>query len=218
MLNLAEELFLLSIHDEKGGVMSSVTAQLKYGLAGCFLCDLALMGRLGLHEKKLVVLDNTPTGDQFLDQALATIDASGSLKKARYWIITAPSDGSRLEKRLAECLVEKGIFRRDDKRYQLVIPGLAFPERKASAKYWIKHNLREIALTDLEPSPRAAILLSLVMASGLLSLVFTKDERSAVVKRVASIQKAELLENPAEQALREILDAVGTISTAAAMK
>jgi|GEM_PF-4255314 len=60
MLNLAEELLLLALQDEKGTVLASAAGSLSYGLAGALLMELALRSRLhkrkGIQRTKIVSL------------------------------------------------------------------------------------------------------------------------------------------------------------------
>ena len=137
--NLLEELLLLSIHDDKGTVVSQVAETLRYGLAGAMLADLALAGRISLADgKRVVVVDPAPTGDDLLDEALQVIQTADRSKKISYWINTLSNSPRKLIKRLAEKLVAQGILRDEEKRYLWVIPYAAYPQADASAKYWIK--------------------------------------------------------------------------------
>ena len=79
----------------------------------------------------------------------------------------------------------------DERRYHWVIPNNVYPQSEASAKYWIKQNLRAAVLTTARPERRALVLLSLLKGCRLLGLVFTRDERKAAGKRVDELVKGE---------------------------
>jgi Golgi phosphoprotein 3 len=205
MLNLPEELFLLSISDDKGTVHSSAKDILGYGLAGALLADLALEGKLVLDEKKrLVVLDATPTGDSILDEALERIQDSPKKKNAQYWVDALSGKIKKFQKRMAEKLVEKGIVAVEERRLLWIIPYEAYPQQDASAKYWIKQSLRTLVLAGEKPEAHTLALLSLVKACRLLDFIFTRDERKAARKYIDQLLKSEVFGPAVTQVIEDI--------------
>lgn len=109
MLNLAEELFLLSINDEKGVVHASAMPNLRYGLSGAMLADLTIQEKLGLDDKKHVsVLDSGLSGDEILDEALVCIARSDRPRRATFWI----SELSQLR----ACKMLDLVFTKDERK------------------------------------------------------------------------------------------------------
>ncbi|MBN1887013.1 MAG: GPP34 family phosphoprotein [Thermoflexales bacterium] len=76
MLTLAEELFLLSLHDKKGAARFSHLSALPYALAGAALAELFSMDKLGLESNKLVIRDDSPCEEPLLNETLARLQAS----------------------------------------------------------------------------------------------------------------------------------------------
>jgi golgi phosphoprotein 3 len=74
-----------------------------------------------------------------------------------------------------------------------VIPYSVYPQQNASAKYWIKHQLRAVVMANEKAETRTLILLSLLKACRLLNLVFTKDERKAAANQIDELVKGEVL-------------------------
>ena len=185
MLILAEELFIQALDPESGNIPGSIAAQLQYGLSGALLADLALMGKIGLDDKKkLELIDYTSCGDELLDRTLLKIVKSDRLRKMTHWVKLFSSNSKKTYKELGERLVEKGILQKESRKYLWVIPSEAFPEKDASAKYLIKNNLRAVVLTGKKPDPYVLALLSLVRACNMLESVFTKDELKMARKLV----------------------------------
>jgi Golgi phosphoprotein 3 len=185
MLILAEELFILALDPEKGNIPSSIAAQLQYGVSGALLADLALMGKIGLdNKKKLELIDFSLCGDELLDRTLMKIVNSERLRKMTHWVKFFSSNSENTYKELGERLVEKGILQKESRKYLWVIPSEAFPEKDASAKYLIKNNLRAVVLTGKKPDAYVLALLSLVRACNMLDSVFTKDELKMARKLV----------------------------------
>ncbi len=81
MLNLMEELLLLALDDEKGKIIFSSSSALPYGLRGALLLELTLANKIDIVNKKLVVIDNTPTNNPLLNSALDIISDHHKEKK-----------------------------------------------------------------------------------------------------------------------------------------
>ncbi len=64
MLNIAEKLLLLALHDEKGTLLSSASASLLYGLSGVVLMELTLNKRLHIDKKLLGTLTQEAGGQR----------------------------------------------------------------------------------------------------------------------------------------------------------
>ncbi len=205
MLTLYEELFLLALNEEKGTIVPSVAARLAYGLSGALVAELALRGKIEVGEKRrLELLDATPTGDEFLDEALAQIQASDQVRKVTFWLRFFGDRPKRFRQRLGDRLVDRGILAEDENHWAAIVPFVDFPEQNASAKYWVKSCLRQVALTFGDPDLHDLALLSLVQSCGLLILVFTRDERKAVRRRIYELMINKALNSPAAQAVEEI--------------
>ena len=59
-LSLAEELFLLALHEEKGKVHDSLAMSVHYGLGGALLADLALHNMIAIDPKGKVIVPTVP--------------------------------------------------------------------------------------------------------------------------------------------------------------
>jgi len=213
MLSLYDELFLLSIDDAKGTITAHAHGILDYGLAGAVLAALALEGRLMVIEEHLAVADATPSGNAILDGVLDTIASSDRPRKATHWINVLA--GKKLPKKVADELVTQGVLRSEEKRILGVIPYQAYPQQDASAKFWVKEQLRAMILGGEKPDPYRLALLSLLKACHLLSLVFTQDERRAAATKINDLVKGELFGDSVAKVLQEIEMAAATAAIAA---
>lgn len=203
MLNLAEELFLLALNDDKGTVQNSASWVLPYGLAGAMLADLALHGKVAAAgQKRVAILDPAPTDDAVLDAALSEIAGAKRPRKAHSWI--EELSRKRSWRRVPESLMAKGVLQEEEKRWLWVVPYAAYPQQDASAKYWIKQDLRAIVLAGREPDPRRLALLSLVYACRMLPLLLTKDERQPAGQRVAELVANDAIGQLVAQVIAEV--------------
>jgi hypothetical protein len=200
VLTLCEGLFLLAINDEKSAITPSARELLRYGLAGRNLAELALQGRITIEDSRVVSTDQIPTGDIELDETMSAIAAEDKPRKMSHWINTLGS--IHLMKKYAGRLAEKGVIRLEEKRFLWVIPTEIYPEQDASAKYWVKHELRAMVLAGGKPEPQRVVLLNLMNACRLLNLVFTKDERKAAEKRSKNWSMGKPLEKQLKRPLK----------------
>lgn len=209
MLTLFEELFLLAYHEDKGKLIKWATENLPVGLAGAALAELALSDRLRVEENhRLELLDAAPTQDEILDAALEKINSSERRRKVSYWVNQLNDKPKKLYEQLEQRLVDKGIFQADE------LSLISLPSQNkadgysASARYWLKRRLRDLALTDQKAELRDLTLLNLVQACDFVDLVFTKDERKIARRRIYELLVGTALSNGQAQAIEEIGRAV----------
>jgi len=212
MLTLFEEIFLLCIHEDKGTVMASKEDNLRFGLGGALLAELALNKKIGLKDnQRLVLLDANPAEDDILAEALETIGAVEKERKIGYWIDVFSQKPEKLRKRLANRLVQAGVVSHEDDRFQWIIPASSSPDQAASAKYLMKNRIRNLVLASVQAEPREIALLSLVKASYLLELIFVKDERKLADRRIHELVVGEALKDPSIQTVEAIAAAIESL-------
>jgi hypothetical protein len=103
---------------------------------------------VGLDDKRKAVVVNNGmfNEDDLINEGLERIQASGRHHRAAYWVNTFSDYIKKLEKRLANRLVEQGVLRKEEKRFLGVVPYEAYPAQDASARFWIKQRLRSVVL------------------------------------------------------------------------
>lgn len=200
MLTLYEELLLIFIDDATGAI-TPIDAVL-CGLAGAILSDLALRGKIYSEDKRMVVVDPTPTTDEILDGALEIMTAYKKLHKVKYWIDALRE--KKLVKRIAKRLVAGNILRQEKKHYLWVVPYDCYPQQDASAKYWVKQHLRAVVLGGEKPNLHDLALLSLLKASRFSYMLFTKGERKAADKKIAELVTGNIFGEAVAQTLEDI--------------
>jgi hypothetical protein len=214
MLTLAEELYLIALDDEKGRVPANLTGSIRFGLAGAFLAELMLTGKITINDKQRVVVNDwSPVNDELLDETISIMGSSLHPRKLEHWINLISSQINKPEKRLALSLVEHGILRKEEKTFLWVIPYEAYPEKDASAKYWRKQSLREVVLAGGKPDDQTLVLLSLVRSLRMLNLVFTHDELKAARQKIDQMTEDEEI----GKAVRYAIETVETAAAVAAM-
>jgi len=217
MLTLPQELYLLALHEEKGRVPASLSISLHYGLGGAILAELILQGRVGLDDKRKAVVVNNAlfNEDDLLNEGLERIQTSGRRHRAKYWVSAFSDYISKLEKRLANRLVDLGVLRKEQKRFLGVVPYEAYPAQDASARFWIKQHLRSVVLGGEVPDGHTAALLSLVRACDLLGRIFTRDELKTARRQSEALRRGEAIGEAEQQAIETIEAATSAAITTA---
>ncbi|PZF84626.1 GOLPH3/VPS74 family protein [Jiangella anatolica] len=207
---IAEDLVLLAYDDETGKPLLDST-RLDYGLAGALLLELSLLDKVtvagpGEQVKKdrLVLRDPTPTGDDVLDRALADLaddegrkpkNVLGSLRKG-------------LRDRLLRRLAERGVLRRQSGTVLRVFPTTRWPAADASHEAALRQRLHDVLVTGLEPDPRTAALVSLLLAVDGLRKAVPSDDRRAVKRRAKEISESDWAADAVKKAVQEVQAAV----------
>lgn len=210
MLNLAEELLLLALEDEKGVVHSAASSSLDYGLAGAVLMELVLADRLRVEGERVLLDDGSLAGDEVLDGALEDLGASKP-RTAEHWV--GRWGRQNLKDRLLERLVRKGVLRREEHRVLWIFPQNRYPERDAASERALRERVRAVVLGGHKPEARLAALTSLIKACDLADEVFAPSERDRAHKRLEEMAEKDLVGN----AVSDTVDQVQAATQAAVM-
>lgn len=137
-LTLMEEILLLGLKDREG-YTSFWNDCISSGLRGCILIELALRGRVELEkpgmrkkplsQRKILLKNDTPTGDVLLDEALKHIKDTEPSEPTESWIEYLSGETwnplklkyqlKNVRERLAKSLVEKGVCSTEKKNFFL---------------------------------------------------------------------------------------------------
>ncbi|WP_199701858.1 GOLPH3/VPS74 family protein [Jiangella rhizosphaerae] len=207
---IAEDLLLLAYDDESGkpGIDST---RLEYGLAGALLLELSLLGKVAVagegeavKRDRLVVRDTSPVGDDVLDRALAEL-ADDEGKKPKN-VLGSLRKGVRdlLLRRLAE----RGLLREESGTLLGIFPITRWPAADASHEAAVRQRLQDVLVTGLEPDPRTAALVSLLLAVDGLRKAVPSDDRRAVKRRAKEISEGAWAADAVKKAVQEVQAAV----------
>jgi hypothetical protein len=181
---------LLALDGEKGTVTWRAYQRIDDALAGAAILELALLGRLAVHGKKLTVTDPASTGDELLDEALGRIAAARRPRSVTHWVgaLRIP-----FRDRLGERLVGRGVVAQRRTRLLGVFTRTRYPLRDLAVVEQLRQRVRAAALGTSPVQTRMAYLLSLITAAQLVDRLFTRDERRLAKQRIREIMKANPL-------------------------
>ena len=209
---IAEDLVLLLVDDATGKPVTDGT-KLDHAVAGAVLLELALQGRVdvaGADEEvrkgRLVVRDQSPTGNAILDDALALIaDKRGKKPDS---VIGPLSKG--LRNRLLGGLADRGILRREDGRILGIFPTTKWPAADSHHENSLRSRLHDILVIGMTPDDRAGALVSLLSAIDVVPKIVESSDKRAVKRRAKEIAQGAW----AADAVRRAIEAVNAATVA----
>jgi hypothetical protein len=210
---LPEKLFMLAIDDERGTLSATDRATLCCSLAGALLAELALANRLRLKDGRLVLTDPTPLGDPLYDQVLGLLASVKKPHKLNRWLEAVGGKG--IIRTMATRLAERRVIRMEKKHYRWVVPYETHPRVNASAKYWIKQQLRSVVLAGGPATASDLALLSLIKTCQLSRLLFTRDERKFAIRKVEQLVQGDIFGETVAATLSGIVAATAAAVVAA---
>ncbi|MFM6131195.1 MAG: GOLPH3/VPS74 family protein [Sphaerospermopsis kisseleviana] len=207
-LTFTEEIVLLALDDKTGAPLPLPVTALSYGLAGAVLADLAVAGKVDTDDKKLTVLDASPTGDLLLDPWLALIAAEKVPHAVAHWLSVLADRQQEIEQPALDRLISRGILQRQDKKILWVIGLRRYPTVDGHERTEVRTRLGQLILGDDIPDPRDAILISLLSGCRLTDKIFTGPEFSTREKRLETLAKMDLVGREVAAATTEAIDAL----------
>ena len=195
MLRFAEEVILLLLRDDDGKFVHVPSWLLDRTLAGAVLMDLAMEYRIDTDPERLVLLDDTPTGDSLLDPTLARIaaDREGADQDARYWVEQEASHSEDTREEALRRLVDLGILEREDDRFLWVFKSRRYPVIDGKAEREVKLRIMGVLFSDEIPDPRDVVIICLADACGLFRELLPKRELEQASVRIDQVRKLDLI-------------------------
>ena len=213
MLGFVEEIVLLQL-DERGKLIELPLSAADVVLAGAALMELALRNKVDTDPNRFYVVDQEPTGDEILDDALAALTEAGSVRASpaieRINFTTSAAieritlNANRYRDIALRRLVGKGVFREEEGRFLWVFHTRRYPVIDDTEQREVRERLRQLILTDEIPDPRDVVLLCLIDACGLLGLVLSLDEIAFRRQRIEQLSRLDLIGQAMTKAVSEI--------------
>lgn len=208
MLTFAEEILLLALDDQQGVIKPLPVSAMEYALSGAVLMDLALANRIDTDLKQLRVVDNAPTGDLILDEALKILQAQPAPQTTTHWLSYLAGQAKDLQDRVLRRLVEKGILKLENRKILWVFQVRRYPLLDNREVKEVKTRLRELIMSNEIPDAREAVLVSLVNACRLFDEIFSEAELDKYRSRIAALAKLDLIGQEVARSIHEIAQAM----------
>jgi hypothetical protein len=185
MDELGDDLLLLAARSD--GTLA-VPAKLRFGLAGSELVRLAAARRVDIARGRVVILDAAPTGDQLLDEALASMTGRWREPTAKAWV--ARNRPGLVDRYLARA--EAAGFIRADRRTVLgFIPMTRWLVLDTGRAEQARARLAAVAESTGPVDTEQAALAGLASAIDVTRVVFPGLAGVAVRKRLRQAARRE---------------------------
>ena len=193
MLTFPEEIVLLSLDDKSGKFVDLPPLAMDQALAGAALLELAFQNRIDTDLTHLTLVNAKPTGEGMLDPLLEKIVEAKDKKDAKYWVGVFSAEGEKLREKTLDRLVQRGIIKREEKRFLWVIPGRRYPMVNNQEEQEVRKRIQSVIAEGEVPGPRDVVLISLSSACQLLRSVFSDADLLKYSARIAEVSKMDLI-------------------------
>lgn len=190
-LTIPEEVLLLWVSDS-GGVLPG-GKKTEVVLAAAVLMDLALRNRLDSDLDQLIMVNESPTGDVVLDEALQMIFARAEKQDPAYWISQLALRSGEFAEYLVASLTMKKILKVENQKILWVFAKRKYPVLKDKEIKEVKGRIRELVFGDSIPDIRDIVIISLLHYGELHNLVFSDEELLKSGQRIEQIARMDLI-------------------------
>ena len=204
LLRFPEEILLLLLDDESGKLARFRDWSLRYAMAGGVLMELALEHRVDSDLNKLVLVDDTPTGNAMLDRVLVEIAASKEETQVRHWIDQISGYGDEIREIALDQLVQKGILKRQEELLLWVFKSRTYPQVDDKPEREVKLRIMEVLFSDIVPDPRDVVIICLADACGIFSVILSERELEYCHKRIAEVRRLDIISQEVSKAIWDI--------------
>ncbi|MDP8016342.1 GPP34 family phosphoprotein [Rhodococcus hoagii] len=213
---IAEDLLLLLLDDESGDPLVDGT-RLPRVLAGAVLLELALDGYVtpadqgeDVERGRFAVRRAEAPADPILARALGVVaDARRPMKPEA----AIEKLDSEVRAAVFERVIDRGWVRESRRKVLGIFPSKVWPPVDESHERGVRHELSGVLVEGLDPTPRAAALISLLSAVDAAAKVFPDTDRKMIRKRAKEIADGEW----AGAAVRKAVDAINSAVFVAVM-
>lgn len=183
----------------------------EYATAGAIAAELLMLGRIKTDEdnkNKVAVLDDSPTGDELLDEALTMIAEAKRPRKLKDWVQKLGGI-KNLKHKVAQALADDDIVAHEKEKVLWLFERQVYPEVNPKPEQELRQSMRDAVLSDSEDiEPKIAIAVALANSAKLLPQVFSKQELKDRKQRIKQLENGELVSKAAKEAVQAIEAAV----------
>ncbi len=210
-LSLSEQLYLLGIHPEKGGIVSASYGAMSYVLAGACLLEMQQNGNIGFENKRVLfkhAKSSNPIHRFFLDK----IRAAKSPRKIRSWLSSFNFRSKKLYREVQSQLCKKRIIRMRQKRF-LFIKWKSPEIINKSLVYRLTDEVRTCISKGTQDEEKL-VLLSMILPAKLQHRLYRdRHKRKDAVKKLKEIWA----ENPVSKEVKAAIEAAQAVAASVAV-
>lgn len=206
-MTTVSDLALLTLDPATGARRLGSYGEIMLGGAG--LNDLLLAGRLEVtgegKKARVLVVDQTPVGIAYLDQALARLSWQ---RKPRRAADSVTRLGKKLPRAAYEALAGDGVLEARSAKVLGLFPTTRYAVRPEARRDELADGVRAVLLGEREPDERLGPLAALLGAGGQVKRVVPKGRRREAAKRAKALTEGVWASEAVRAAVKASEDAV----------
>ncbi|QSH41776.1 GPP34 family phosphoprotein [Lentisphaerota bacterium ZTH] len=208
MLSFAEEIYLLALDDITGKVViSSTDVVFDAVMVGAVLSELSFNNRIDTDQEELYILNTEYTGFPVLDSVIDIFRETDKKETSiKHCLQVLMPYARELEKKVLGQLIKKGILKKVEEKILWFFPSRRYPIIDNTEIVDVETRLRNIVMTNEIPSPRDAVLISLVDASGLFHEILSPREYRRCKERIIQLAKLDNVGRKVHEMIKQIRD------------
>lgn len=203
-MTMLEEVVLLAVDENSGGLRSTRPHGTAYALVGAVFFDLALARKIDTDTESIQILDRTPSGSPTLDRVLAAMAQRGEITSVRQWIEEIYYRHEDLEGEALASLIRQGILRHEKTKRMWVIDVERFPMVDNRPQKGVRSRMAEAILSDIIPETRDIMLVSIAEPCGLLDFVLSTDQLQSRRERIQTLCNLETISRKVAIAINDL--------------
>ncbi len=208
---LSQKLYLLGIHPEKGGLISSTYHVINFVLTGALFLELFQNQNIKFEEKKVVFL-NDKTSDSIHRFVLEKIKQKPRPVKLAVWINKLRFSQKFIRKEVQQSLVDRRLIKLEPHQF------LFFHWEKSQI---LNHQIVYRLVSEIESqvfkgteNEEEIMLLSMLKPAGLLKRIFPEREKR---KMAAEKLKKMTIDNQVSEAVSQAIAAAQAVAASVAI-
>lgn len=202
MVNLIEELVLLTIDDDGSVAFTAGGSGFRMSAIGACLVELNNAGRIDADLDAVHVLSAEPVGHAAIDRVLEMV-AAGPEKPISQWVRQLAAMSGEIVRLALGSLAQRGILTQQESRFLWVLKSRRYPLIDGAEQKEAKLRILSTLLGDDLPTPHDTVLLGLARVGGVLEGFLSTAEIARLDDRIEQIGGIDLIAKGVEAALRD---------------
>ena len=200
-LSILEKITLIALDDDTGKWVTD-SMRLNYALAGGVLLQLTQKKKIELVDNNVIMLDNSPTDNFLMNDAIKLIDGITN-KKAVNVVYKLARLTRKLKDGIVVDLTSKGILKEQEGKVMWLFPTTHYPMVDSTLENRVKAELIDIVDNNHSVQNEDNLfLLSVLLNCNLEKEVFgTKANKKKIAKRIEEITADDSVGGATNQAL-----------------
>ena len=209
-INLIEALLLIALDDDNGRFITD-SGNLRYGISGAILMELAHEGKIEVDGDDLVLTSQAPAKSPIVNEILDLFKVTSVHCEVKYWVNKIGSKSKEVQEEVLSSLCERKILRKEEDKFLWFISYDIYPAEDMNPENEVRKKITEVVLNNAEPAAKDLMLLSLIKACDLVREVFHDRENYEIAKkRIAQLTAEEELSKVVDPAIQQVIIAVNT--------